>query len=358
VSFDPSPEHVVDYRNYDFRAVWTGRSDVDRFDQALLRLALAHLDPERTLEIGTGFGRLTPQLLGAGGEYAGVDFDRGGLREARDATLENGLQNPHCVWLAANAYHLPFASGSFSSICMVRVHHHLANPPRALREISRVLVPGGTALITYSDRTWSRALVHDLGIAVRRGEVRNDRRLLFAREGHLQVRELPTPQFMTTPAQFSRDIEAAGLEIVRSYGGAETTAARILPFRLGILGGRLWPGAPVFSTRWVVVQKPGAKVGLRPWAEILACPACGEAGPLLNGAPSPVDACQNCGFVYCWEDDLLDARYLGGAPPSPTPAPSRSGVVRSGPGPGGREIKSDLVPPESHLGTRPGSRPG
>jgi ubiquinone/menaquinone biosynthesis C-methylase UbiE len=338
VSFDSSPEPVVDYRDYNFRAVWTGRGDVDRFEQALFRVALDRLDLRRTLEIGTGFGRLTPQILGRRGEYVGVDYDLGGLGETRESVLKFGLQNAHSAWLAANAYHLPFGSGSFSSACMVRVHHHLANPARAIKEIARVLVPGGTALITYSDRTWTRSLVHDLGLALRRADVANDRRLLFAREGHLQVREMPTRQFMTTPAQFAKDLSAAGLDPVCSYGGADTTAARLMPLRLGVWGGRLWPGAPVFSARWVVVRKRGAPNPLRTWNEIIACPRCTAPGPALDGEPTSPVSCPHCGFLYRWEHDLLDARDVvdpnpataGGERPPEDAAEHRIGAAPSG----------------------------
>src|SRR5580658_1116508 len=166
MSFDSSDERIVDYRNYDFRAVWVGRDHVDRFDRALLECALDHLDLRRTLEIGTGFGRLTPRILQGNGQYVGIDYDLGGVRDAHDAAVRAGPADSHRAWFAANVYHLPFASGSFSSICMVRVHHHLADPVRALREIARVLVPGGTALITYNDRTGFRSLIHDTGVAL------------------------------------------------------------------------------------------------------------------------------------------------------------------------------------------------
>lgn len=310
---DSSAELIVDYRNYDFRAVWTGRSAVDRFDQALLERSLDHLDLRRTLEIGTGFGRLTPQILRRKGEYVGADFDLGGLRDTRNSTVQGGEQRSHCAWVAANAYHLPFASGSFSSICMIRVQHHLADPLRAFREVSRVLVPGGTALITYNDRSWMRSLIHDARIVLRRPHVANDRLLLRAREGHLQVREHPTRQFITTPRRFEEDIHGAGLEIERSYGGPETVAARLLPLRLGVLGGRLWPGAPIFSTRWMIVKRSGPRTEPCPWEDILACPRCGATGPKLGVGTHLDGPCPQCGFLYRWEEGLLDARFVPGS---------------------------------------------
>jgi len=48
-------------------------------------------------------------------------------------------------WLDAvcDAQRLPFADGSFANVVMVDVLHHIESPLTALREITRVLIPGG-----------------------------------------------------------------------------------------------------------------------------------------------------------------------------------------------------------------------
>lgn len=321
----PAPsESVVDYRGYDFRSVWVGRQSVDRFDQALLRLALRRLDLRRTLEIGTGFGRLTPSILGGGGEYVGVDYDLGGLREARGSVVPDQRPNPHTLWLAANAYHLPFATGSFSAVCMVRVHHHLANPGLALREVVRVLSPGGTALVTFSAWTRFGAAAHDARRLLRRPKVRNDRYLLRARGGHVEVRDVPLRQYVTSARRFFDDLASCGLVPDRSFGGPETMAARLLPLPLGLAAGTRWPGAPVFSTRWVVARKPGSPAPLPAWEEILACPRCGGSGPRLESGTPVGGPCRRCGLDLAAEGGVLDARYVPSAPSAvgPTDAPS------------------------------------
>jgi SAM-dependent methyltransferase len=344
---DRSGELVVDYRNYDFRSVWAGRQEVDEYDQALLRLAVSDLDQRRILEIGTGFGRLTPPLIQAHGEYAGVDFDMGGLREARASIAQSGRANPRSIWLGANAYHLPFAAKSFSSVCMVRVHHHLADPVRALQEVTRVLVPGGTALITYSARSGFGSLIHDARVLLGRPKVRNDRYLLFARGGHIQVRQNPLRQFITAPHRFVEDLRQAGLSVERWYGGPETTAARILPLRVGLAFGRRWPSAPFFSTHWVVARRPGAPGDLPLWENILICPECGAPGPRLDAGTVRSRPCSNCGFPFRDEGDLVDARFVShGVSP-------RSGAVT--PSPAVAALPFAAVSSRFH-GPRPGSR--
>jgi SAM-dependent methyltransferase len=350
-SFTSPREFVVDYGSYNFHAVWDGRDRVDRYDRALLDLALRHLDPRRLLELGTGFGRLSPRLREWAEEYAAVDFDPRGLREAKEVVTHLPTTRGHQLWIAANAYHLPFRSESFSSIAMVRVHHHLAEPRTALGEIARVLVPGGSALITYSPISWVRSLVHDLGVAFGRPKQANDRRLLFAPGDHVQVREVPLRQFITAEERFDQDLAAAGLVKRRSFGGTETAVARVLPLDVGLRWSEVWPRAPVFSTRWVVVHKPGPMSAVSPWEEILTCPRCQQPGPPMYGDSVLPGPCPRCGFPFLREEGLLDGRYVAG---------SGVGPVRQGAGPGRFEppAPAELGPgscrPPSPVGTRPG----
>jgi SAM-dependent methyltransferase len=312
-----APEHVVDYRAFDFHGVWERRRAVHRFDQALLDLAIQDMDLRRILEIGTGYGRLTPQLSTEGREYVGVDFDLDMLREARSAASSAGGSRPNRAWLAANAYHLPFSPASFSSVGMIRVHHHLAEPLLALQEVSRVLAPGGRAVISYNPWSRTRAFFHDAGVALGRTKRAQDRYLLFAGRGTVLVRETPLPHYVMAPAQFRRDLARAGLEVVRSFGGLETRAARALPFGVALPTSRTFPNAPVFSTCWTVAQKRGTLGELPAWAEVLACPRCGGGEMRYRPDRPPSEPCPTCGFTFQTNGELADARYVfSTGPPS------------------------------------------
>jgi SAM-dependent methyltransferase len=321
VSLAGMPESVVDYRAYDFRAVWTRRSAVHRFDQALLEQALRNMDCRRTLEIGTGFGRLSPPLLRASAEYVGVDYDCGMLGEARASSQDRGRDGVRRAWMAANAYHLPFAAESFSSACMIRVHHHLATPQQAIREIARVLAPGATALVSYNPWSRLRALPHDASVLLRFPGRTQDRLLLRGGDGPIQVRASPLPHFVMDPRQFLRDLGRVGLRPIRSFGGVETRAARILPYRLARAGSGHFPSAPVFSTCWVVAQKVGPARALPAWREILACPRCGTSLVPDPATLAPPPACPHCVLEFREVGGLPDARYIEPSRPAP---PGRS----------------------------------
>ena len=54
----------------------------------------------------------------------------------------------NCVDVFCDAHELPFGSGAFDSVVCTEVLEHLAAPGRAVKEIHRVLRPGGAVLMT------------------------------------------------------------------------------------------------------------------------------------------------------------------------------------------------------------------
>lgn len=66
-------------------------------------------------------------------------------------------------WVAANLDDdLPFHDGRFELVTMLEVIEHLADIPHVLREIARVLRPGGTAIVTTPNRLNVSSRIHYL----------------------------------------------------------------------------------------------------------------------------------------------------------------------------------------------------
>ena len=122
--------------------------------------AAAFLLPElrpgmRLLDVGCGPGSITRGLAErvAPGEVIGIDLSRETLAAARDEAVARGVTNLR--YEEASVYQLPYADASFDVAYAHQVFQHLKEPAAALREILRVLRPGG--LIGVRDVDWGTA---------------------------------------------------------------------------------------------------------------------------------------------------------------------------------------------------------
>ncbi|MCB9456624.1 MAG: class I SAM-dependent methyltransferase [Anaerolineaceae bacterium] len=120
---------------------------VDRGAAALVS-RVGGLTPEsRVLEIGAGTGRIALPVSRHIGEYYGIDVSASMLARLR------GKQDGHKVYTAqADATYLPFPNSSFDAVIAVHVFHLIARWQHALREVARVLRPGGKLLHCWGGR--------------------------------------------------------------------------------------------------------------------------------------------------------------------------------------------------------------
>jgi len=109
----------------------------------------------RLLDCGCGVGSITLDLaeIVTPGETVGVDVDAGQLELARAAAAARGLGTVR--FEMGSVYELPFADASFDAALAHTVLHHLSEPLRALKELRRVLAPGGIVAVADDDfSTW------------------------------------------------------------------------------------------------------------------------------------------------------------------------------------------------------------
>jgi demethylmenaquinone methyltransferase / 2-methoxy-6-polyprenyl-1,4-benzoquinol methylase len=94
----------------------------------------------RALDVACGSGRLSAELLATGASVVGLDFSREMLRvaaaEVRGAALVRG-----------DALALPFPDASFDAATIAFGLRNLADPVGGLREMLRVIRPGGRAVV-------------------------------------------------------------------------------------------------------------------------------------------------------------------------------------------------------------------
>jgi ubiquinone/menaquinone biosynthesis C-methylase UbiE len=145
---------------------------------------------ERVLDIATGPGYIAEAFARAAREVIGVDLTEAMLSIARERTQQRGVAN--VSFRIGDAQNLPFESEEFELAVSRLALHHVQNPLRVLREMTRVLRRGGTVLIEdiFASEHPERAAYHD------RWEILRD-------PSH--VRAIPLSEFL----QLFRD---AGLE--------------------------------------------------------------------------------------------------------------------------------------------------
>ncbi|MFF7214594.1 class I SAM-dependent methyltransferase [Streptomyces sp. NPDC008238] len=114
--------------------------------------------PERRplagLDVGSGTGRFTPALARTFGPVVGVEPS---VRMREVARTRSG--HPGVRYLSGSAEEMPVPSGSADYALMFLSWHHVRDKPRAVRELARVLRPGGRLLLrgNFSDhhpRPW------------------------------------------------------------------------------------------------------------------------------------------------------------------------------------------------------------
>jgi 2-polyprenyl-3-methyl-5-hydroxy-6-metoxy-1,4-benzoquinol methylase len=111
----------------------------NRFDRSHLKTIADHLDVrgKRVLEVGCGRGHVTRALAELGADALGVDSNPHAV--AQDGALTR------CM--SADALDLPDAG--FDAVISLHMIEHVPDVTAVLREMVRVLAPGGTLLLVY-----------------------------------------------------------------------------------------------------------------------------------------------------------------------------------------------------------------
>lgn len=118
----------------------------DRRWRWLTRRVLEATPGERILDLAAGTAVSTVEYARSGAWCVAADFSLGMLRSGRQRDVPK---------VAADAFHLPFATGAFDAVTVTFGLRNMNDTVAALREMCRVVRPGGRLVICeVSQPTW------------------------------------------------------------------------------------------------------------------------------------------------------------------------------------------------------------
>lgn len=299
---------VCDYTDSDYQAsFWDagGRA----YEDAAEAIALRRLLPASgglMLEIGAGAGRNTPRYAGFE-RVVLLDYSRTQLEQAQ-ARLG---KSDRYIYVAADAYHLPFVGDLFDAATMIRALHHMADAPKVLTGIARVLQTRAIFILEFANKKNLKSILRWL--------LRRQSWSPFTREPV----EFAALNFDFHPAAVFAWLGEAGFSVEAKRSVSHFRLGllkRLVPAKwLAALDGLLQPTgewAQFTPSVFVRARRAGrdavpaadraGEIAAPPRPEVIfQCPSCG-AHPLTAGADSLT--CPACGRAYSLRDGIYDFR--------------------------------------------------
>lgn len=99
---------------------------------------------ERILDVATGTGMVAAELLARDGDCTVVGLDQSAEMLARArARFDAGPDSERVELIEGQAERLPFADATFDALTFTYLLRYVDDPPASMRELARVLKPGG-----------------------------------------------------------------------------------------------------------------------------------------------------------------------------------------------------------------------
>ncbi len=268
---DENRPPICDYEGSDYQTrFWekANRAYEDRVEQIALRRLLPS-GGDRLLEIGAGAGRNTPRYH----NFQNIILLDYSLTQLQQAQERLGV-NPRLIYVAGDAYRLPFTKGVFDCATMIRTLHHMADVPAVFQQIRRVMAHQGVFILEYANKKHLKAI---------------GRYLLGLQDWNpftLQPVEFVELNFDFHPRYIERELEKAGFEVNRKLTVSHfrlDLLKRLIPASL-LAGldaavqhtGRWWQLSPSVFMHNTAVGDESVHPTDANLSSLFQCPACGH----------------------------------------------------------------------------------
>lgn len=148
------------YDSFDYPAYWIGREYEHRSEIIALKAFLLRIRKIKTiLEVGTGFGRLTPTYIFRARRVILSDPSSKLLKIAKDEFRNH----KNIKYLHTSLENLPnkVRHGSCDLLIMIRVIHHIKNLDQAFKNIGRLLKSRGYLIFEFANKRHWKAIFQE-----------------------------------------------------------------------------------------------------------------------------------------------------------------------------------------------------
>lgn len=178
------------------------------------------------LEVGCGMRADSLELAEAGHRVVATDISEQALKEARTQARKRGVAD-RMVFLAADGEALPFNDATFDGCLIAASLHHLPHPLAGLKEMRRVVKPGGVIVAAVEPNAWPYYTLYPLLSPIKRLiRARRKRPLNSVADDHTkgftagQLRRLFEASNLTVvdlqPVKFVSELYDSGMRMVGS----------------------------------------------------------------------------------------------------------------------------------------------
>lgn len=147
------------------------------YGEALREMLMDRFTPptdSEVADIGTGTGYLAKGLAAYAKKVSAVDISPGMLDVAKQDFIKSGITNVKLI--EGDAHDLPLPNNSQDMIFANLLLHHLLEPSVAIKEMFRVVKPGGSVVISDIDQhqhKWAKEEKSDIWMGFDRNEIQN-----------------------------------------------------------------------------------------------------------------------------------------------------------------------------------------